>query len=118
LLRSSTVTAPGRRRQTAYRAEGREMGSKPPVRFVTASLHVEYMRPTPLDTSGSSGKIKEIRIVKCGQRHGIAGGETCARGEVVAVKMPEHMMAENQDNVIFAFLRFEFMEPALGLTET
>jgi len=30
-----------------YRAEGREMGSDPPIRFVTASLHVDYLLPTP-----------------------------------------------------------------------
>ena len=32
----------------AYRAEGRPMGSDPPFRFVTASLHIDYLRPTPL----------------------------------------------------------------------
>jgi len=33
---------------TAYRAQGRAMDTDPPLRFVTASLHVEYLRPTPL----------------------------------------------------------------------
>ena len=32
----------------AYRAEGRCMDTAPPLRFVTASLHVDYLRPTPL----------------------------------------------------------------------
>jgi len=32
----------------AYRAEGREMDSLPAHRFVTASLRVDYLRPTPL----------------------------------------------------------------------
>lgn len=32
----------------AYRSEGREMGSEPAIRFLTASLHVDYLRPTPL----------------------------------------------------------------------
>ena len=31
-----------------YMAEGRPMGSDPPVRFVTASLHVDYLLPTPI----------------------------------------------------------------------
>jgi hypothetical protein len=32
----------------AYRAEGRAMDTLPAHRFVTAALHVEYLRPTPL----------------------------------------------------------------------
>jgi acyl-coenzyme A thioesterase PaaI-like protein len=78
-----------------YRAEGREMGTEPPVRFVTASLHVEYMRPTPLGVPLEvRGKIKELKERKVVVSATVsAAGEICARGEVVAVKMPEHMMA-------------------------
>jgi len=78
----------------AYLAEGREMGTEPPVRFVTASLHVEYMRPTPLGVPLEvRGKIKEIKGRKVVVSATVsAAGEICARGEVVAVKMPEHMM--------------------------
>ena len=32
----------------AYRAAGRELGSAPPLLYVTANLHVDYLRPTPL----------------------------------------------------------------------
>ena len=32
----------------AYRAEQRDLGTEPPIRFLTASLHVDYRRPTPL----------------------------------------------------------------------
>jgi len=32
----------------AYRAAGRAMDTEPPFRFLTASLHVDYLRPTPL----------------------------------------------------------------------
>ena len=32
----------------AYRKAGREMGTQPALRFVTASLHVDYLRPKPL----------------------------------------------------------------------
>ena len=32
----------------AYRAEGRPMDSEPLLRYVTASLHVNYLKPTPL----------------------------------------------------------------------
>jgi len=76
-----------------YRAEGREMGTEPPVRFVTASLHVEYTRPTllgvPLEVRG---KIKEMRGRKVVVSATVsAQGEICAKGEVVVVRMPEHM---------------------------
>ena len=32
----------------AYRAEARSMDSDPPLRFVTASLRVDYLKPTPI----------------------------------------------------------------------
>ena len=78
----------------AYHAEGREMGTEPPVRFVTASLHVEYIRPAPLGVPLEvRGKIKEIKGRKVVVSATVsASGEICAKGEVVAVKMPEHMM--------------------------
>ena len=31
----------------AYRQAGREMGTDPALRFLTASLHVDYRKPTP-----------------------------------------------------------------------
>jgi acyl-coenzyme A thioesterase PaaI-like protein len=78
----------------SYQAEGREMGTGPPVRFVTASLHVEYLRPTPLGMSLEvRGKVKEIKGRKVVVSITVsAGGEICVKGEVVAVQMPEHMM--------------------------
>ena len=81
-----------------YRAEGREMGTEPPVRCVTASLHVEYLRPTPLGVPLEvRGKIKEIKGRKVVVSATVsAGGEICARGEVVAVKMPEQMMPKSE----------------------
>jgi acyl-coenzyme A thioesterase PaaI-like protein len=78
----------------AYLTEGREMGTEPPLRFVTASLHVEYTRPTPLGVPLEvRGKIKEIKGRKVVVSTTVsAAGEICAKGEVVAVKMPEQMM--------------------------
>lgn len=77
----------------AYRAEGRPMDSLPPLRFLTASLHVDYLRPTPIDTPlevrGSVKEIKGRKVVVSTALY--AHGEVCARGEVVAVQMPEHM---------------------------
>jgi acyl-coenzyme A thioesterase PaaI-like protein len=81
----------------AFRAEGRAMGTDPPLRFVTASLKIEYLRPTPL------GVMLEIRgtVVEASARKVVvhstlrASGELCARGEVVAVRMPEHMLRDS-----------------------
>ena len=33
----------------AYRAEGRAMDTNPSLRFLTAALHVDYLKPTPID---------------------------------------------------------------------
>jgi acyl-coenzyme A thioesterase PaaI-like protein len=74
-----------------YRNDGREMGSGPPSRFVTASLHVDYLAPTPIDaTLELRGTVKEIkgRKVIVGVTL-YAKGEVCAKGEVVAVQIPE-----------------------------
>ncbi|MDE3088173.1 MAG: PaaI family thioesterase [Chloroflexota bacterium] len=78
----------------AYRAEGRAMDTEPPLRFVTASLHVDYLRPTPIDaTLQVRATIKEIRGRKVIVSETLsAHGELCARGEVVAVQMPENLI--------------------------
>jgi acyl-coenzyme A thioesterase PaaI-like protein len=77
-----------------YRAEGREMDSDPPLRFVTASLHVDYLKPTPL--SGElviRGRVKEIKGRKVIVEATVYAGEVAtARGEVVAVQMPESFL--------------------------
>ncbi len=77
----------------ACRAEGRELGSEPPVRFVTASLHVDYLRPTPLGGPLEiRGRIEEIKGRKIVVAETVsAGGQLCARGRVVAVRMPASM---------------------------
>jgi len=78
----------------AYRAAGREMGTEPPLRYVTASLKVDYLRPTPMGVSLElRGRIKEIKGRKVVVESTLsAKGEVCARGEVVAVQLPEKMM--------------------------
>lgn len=77
----------------AYRAEGRGMDTEPPLRFVTASLHVDYLRPTPIDGPLEiRGRIKEIKGKKVVVESTLsAAGNVCAKGEVVAVQMPENM---------------------------
>jgi acyl-coenzyme A thioesterase PaaI-like protein len=77
----------------AYRAAGREMGTEPAFRFVTASLHVDYIRPTPLGVPLEvRGQVEEIKGRKVIVTASVAAeGEVCARGQVVAVQMPERM---------------------------
>jgi uncharacterized protein (TIGR00369 family) len=79
----------------AYRKEGRPPGSEPPLRFLTASLHVDYLRPTPIDvTLEARGKIVEVgeRKVVVSIRVFADGVET-ARGKVVAVRAPDDFLA-------------------------
>ena len=78
----------------AYRAAGREPGTEPALRFVTASLHVEYLRPTPMGVPlVARGRIVEVKEKKVVVEIDVsAEGTTCARGRVVAVRMPERML--------------------------
>jgi acyl-coenzyme A thioesterase PaaI-like protein len=77
----------------AARQQGREIGSDPPLRFVTASLHVDYLKPTPLgvplEVRGQINEIKGRKVVVTSTLS--ANGEICARGEVIAVQAPEHL---------------------------
>ncbi len=77
----------------AYRAEGRSMDTEPAFRYVTASLKVDYLKPTPLGVPLEvRGKVKEIKGKKVIVESTVsAAGVICARGEVVAVQMPEQM---------------------------
>jgi len=77
----------------AYGAEGRDMGTDPPLRYVTASLHVDFLAPTPLGVPlEARGRVKEIKGRKVVVSITLAaGGKVCARGEVVAVQIPEEM---------------------------
>ena len=78
----------------AYRAAGRAMDTEPALRFLTASLHVDYLRPTPIDSPlevrahVKETKGRKVVVVSTLSAH----GEVCARGEVVAVQMPEHLL--------------------------
>jgi len=78
----------------AYRNEGREPGTEPPFRFVTASLQVDYLAPTPLGPELEiRGKVAEIKGRKVISEITVsANGVVTARGRVVAVQMPEKMV--------------------------
>jgi acyl-coenzyme A thioesterase PaaI-like protein len=45
-----------------YKSEAREMDTLPVFRFVTGSLHVDYLKPTPITgTLEIRGRVKEIK---------------------------------------------------------
>lgn len=75
----------------AYKAEGRSMESDPPLRFVTASLHVDYLKPTPVEYP----IIVKASVTTHTSKKTIVFSELYsneilrARGTVVAVLMPE-----------------------------
>lgn len=89
--------ATGTASAAAYRAEGRPMDSEPALRFVTASLHVDFVRPTPLgvplEVRANVKEIKGRKVVMSATLS--ANGEVCAKGEVVAVRMPEHLVPKS-----------------------
>ena len=69
-------------------------GAPLPTRYVTASLHVDFLRPTPIDCelklTGSVDRIEGPKVVVDVEVW--AKGEICARGRVVAVQMPKSMI--------------------------
>lgn len=82
----------------AYRAEGRSMDTLPALRYLTASLHVDYLRPTPMGVRlHLRAKVIEIKGKKVVVSSTLsANGQVCARGEVVAVRMPEHLRPDSK----------------------
>jgi len=74
-----------------YRQEGRAMDTLPAYRFVTASLHVDYVAPTPLGVELEiRGRVKRIEGRKVVVEATVSAlGKVTARGEVVAAQMRE-----------------------------
>jgi acyl-coenzyme A thioesterase PaaI-like protein len=75
----------------AYKAAGRAMDSEPRFRYVTASLHVDYLKPSPIDSALTvRAQVEEIEGRKAVVHSRlIADDQVCARGVVVVVQMPE-----------------------------
>lgn len=75
------------------RAAGRQMGQTDAPRYVTAALHVDYLKPTPQGVE----LVLRARVVETGRRKVVvrmtvsAGDQDTARGEVVAVPLPDSM---------------------------
>jgi acyl-coenzyme A thioesterase PaaI-like protein len=75
----------------AYKFAQRELGSLPPMRFVTAALNINYLAPTPMGVElVLLGTISEITAKKVIVDITVSANEiVCAKGQVVAVKMPD-----------------------------
>ncbi len=73
------------------RSEGFALGEKPLVRFVTASLKVDFLKPTPIgvviDLRSRVLEIRHRKIIVSTELS--AEGELRARGEAVMVLLPE-----------------------------
>ena len=74
----------------AYRMEKRPMGSAPHIWCATANLNVTYLRPTSLEIPVTL----RARIAEFGPKKTLlecrlySNSEECARGEVLAVRVP------------------------------
>ncbi len=77
----------------AYKNEAREMGSEPALRFVTGALNVSYLAPTPLGVELTLiGQITEVKARKVIVEITLSANDVvCAKGSVIAVKMPATM---------------------------
>lgn len=77
-----------------YRAENRAMDTMPAFRFVTASLHIDYLKPTPIGlpllVRARAKEIKGRKVIVSAELS--ANEVVCARGEVVCVQMPDNMV--------------------------
>ena len=85
-----------------YREENRSMNTQPAFRFLTASLKIDYLKPTPLNTVLElRGRIKDIKgrkvVVKVDL---IAEGQICANGEVITVQVPEDFNLEKEVDIL------------------
>lgn len=80
----------------AYRNENRAIDTLPALRFVTASLQVDYLKPTPLGPEIElRGKIIEVKGKKVITEISlIADGVVTAKGKVIAVQISENFSAK------------------------
>ena len=77
-------------------AKEADPNAEPNTRALTASLHVDYVKPTPLGIELEvRGKVKEHKDRKVVVEEWIlANGIVTVRGEVVAVQIPESMLKD------------------------
>jgi len=75
----------------AHRAAGGDPAIGPYPRFLTGTLKVEYLKPTPIDAPvelrSTIVEVKERKVVLTTTL--TSKGTLCARGEAILVKVPE-----------------------------
>jgi acyl-coenzyme A thioesterase PaaI-like protein len=78
------------------KSKGKELCPDSAVRYVTASIKVDYLAPTPIgEELMLMGKIDELGSRKVIVKVELsADGIACARGHVIAVRMPKEMMSK------------------------
>jgi acyl-coenzyme A thioesterase PaaI-like protein len=89
----------------AYHHEQRSLDSLPANRFLTASLQVDYLLPTPLGielelrarpievkTRPDKKGVERVRKVTL-EVDLLAQGKICARGHIVTVQAPAHLIS-------------------------
>lgn len=78
----------------AYLQQERALGSLPALRFVTGALNVNFLAPTPqgveLELIGTFSEVKDRKIIV--EITLSAHDVICAKGQVIAVLMPDSMM--------------------------
>ena len=79
-----------------HREEGKELGAEPLSRFVTASLHVDYLAPVRIDQEIlMRATIDEIKGRKVVVSIDLFSKDTlCAKGKVVAVQIPDDYLSK------------------------
>lgn len=79
-----------------YKHENREMDTEPSFRFLTGSLFVKYIKPTPIDCAMQiRGRVKEISGKKVTVEVNVfAKGIITVQGEVVAIQVPDKYIEE------------------------
>jgi acyl-coenzyme A thioesterase PaaI-like protein len=77
-------------------AKEADPNAEPNMRTLTASLHVDYHKPTPLGVELEvRGKVKELKRRKVVVEEWIlAEGIITVKGEVIAVQVPESLVEE------------------------
>jgi acyl-coenzyme A thioesterase PaaI-like protein len=77
---------------SAHRAEGRPIGSQPLITYVTASLKVDYLKPSPLTEQGVEllARVTAVDGRKTWMACSLyAGGQETARGEILGIRIDE-----------------------------
>ncbi|MFC1997002.1 PaaI family thioesterase [Chloroflexota bacterium] len=90
--------ATGTASAASYRSQNRPMDSHPPIRFLTGSLNIKYIRPTPLGPPIElRGKIRQVKERKVIVDVSVSVEDiVTVTGEVIAIQVPENMSFESE----------------------